>query len=75
MNINYMEEKDIAEVVEISDSDGNTYSCAYSGWDMRFEYKVGDVKRIDNFCLDPSIECASGIHFFKTREEAEEYEK
>ena len=39
-----------------------------------FKYKVGDtLKPTKEFELDRWIECAPGIHFFITREEAENY--
>lgn len=64
----------VAEVVSIEDSDGNPVSVAFSKWNGSYGYRFGEVKRVDNFCLDPSVECAPGIHFFKTKEEAEAYE-
>lgn len=64
----------VAEVVSIEDSDGNPVFVAFSKWNGSFSYHVGEVKRVVNFCLDPSVECAPGIHFFKTKEEAEAYE-
>ena len=45
-----------------------------SGHDSTFVYKKGaTMKPVAAFCDDPCIECASGIHFFMTREEAEDY--
>lgn len=38
-----------------------------------FEYKRGDVLEIDNFNTKYNIECGEGIHFFRTKEEAERY--
>ena len=38
-----------------------------------FSYYVGDVIEVFNFNCEYNIECAAGIHFFKTRKEAEEY--
>jgi hypothetical protein len=50
--------------------EGEGVSCH----DDTFEYKVGDtVRPIKPFCEDRWEECASGIHFFLTREEAEAY--
>ena len=47
-----------------------------SEYDETFEYKVGEtVRPREPFCKDRWQECASGIHFFLTREEAEEYLK
>ncbi len=36
-------------------------------------YETGSITRPDAFCDDKRIECAAGIHFFMTREEAQEY--
>ena len=42
--------------------------------DPSFSYKVGEtVRPVEPFDEDRWDECASGIHFFITREEAEEY--
>ena len=47
---------------------------AYSNHDNTFTYKVGEtVKPSAKFDLDRWNECAPGIHFFITREEAERY--
>jgi hypothetical protein len=47
---------------------------AVSQHDSTFAYKTGETVRPANgFCDDPRIECAAGIHFFITREEAEAY--
>ncbi len=47
---------------------------AISGYDPTFVYKVGEtVKPTHPYCEDRWIECTSGIHFFITREEAEQW--
>lgn len=38
-----------------------------------FKYTVGKIVRPDAFDPNPLVECSSGIHFFITKEEAEEY--
>ena len=43
------------------------------GFYNNFKYTVGLEIEIFDFCLEYNIECAEGIHFFRTREEAEEY--
>ena len=45
---------------------------AYSNYKF-FSYYVGDVIEIFDFNCQYNVECAKGIHFFKTREEAENY--
>jgi hypothetical protein len=46
---------------------------ARSSWDPEFEYRTGETVRPDTWCDDWTQECASGIHFFITRAEAEAY--
>ncbi len=41
--------------------------------DSDFKYTVGKIVKVKNFCNDPRIECAAGIHFFMTEIEAREY--
>ena len=49
-------------------------SVGHSLHDSSFEYKVCDiVKPKEPFCEDRWNECSSGIHFFITRKEAEDY--
>ena len=58
---------DKAKVLEIIGADR-----AYSNHKF-FSYYVGDVIEIFDFNCQYNVECAEGIHFFKTREEAENY--
>ena len=45
-----------------------------SVFDSEFKYRVGDkITPRNGFDLAYNIECAPGIHFFLTREEAEAY--
>ena len=37
------------------------------------KYTVGKIVRPDSFDPDPTVECSHGIHFFITRQEAEDY--
>ena len=41
--------------------------------DSRVIYRAGEVVHPDKYDPDPRIECTHGIHFFLSREEAEEY--
>jgi hypothetical protein len=59
---------DKAKVLEIIGS-----NRAYSKHKF-FSYYVGDVIEVFNFNCEYNKECAEGIHFFRTREEAENYE-
>ena len=58
---------DKAKVLEIIGGDR-----AYSKYKF-FSYYVGDVIEIFDFNCEYNVECEKGIHFFKTREEAENY--
>ena len=58
---------DKAKVLEIIGADR-----AYSNHKF-FSYYVGDIIEIFDFNCQYNVECAKGIHFFKTREEAENY--
>lgn len=58
-----------AEVLEIIGAD-----VAYSTWDFDFAYRAGETVRPEwPYDENRWHECASGIHFFITREEAECY--
>ena len=41
--------------------------------DIDFKYHVGDEIEIEDFDENYNVECGAGIHFFLTREEAENY--
>ena len=65
-----------AKVVSITTLDGkgaSVLTVAYSSYDNTFLYKVGETVEVDNFDPDRWNECAPGIHFFITREEAVRY--
>ena len=66
---------DKAKVVAIEKKDGSesriTEVC--SSYDKEFIYRVGEVVSVDNFDENRWNECAPGIHFFITREEALRY--
>jgi len=65
---------DKAVVLEIKSLDGSTdYKTGISFQDSGFIYNVGEtVYPKEPYCTDID-ECASGIHFFLTRKEAEDY--
>ena len=62
-----------AEVLEITDRDGKAYDQAISSHDNSFVYRVGETVEVPDFCEDRWEECATGIHFFLTPEEAWDY--
>lgn len=66
-----------AQVISIVDKYGNAVETAYSAHDSDFFYHVGDTVTPENAPYDEDrfYECASGIHFFMSAEEAWEYAK
>ena len=63
-----------AEVLSITSLNGDKeFTEAYSGHDKSFIYKVGETVRVEDFNEDRWNECSTGIHFFITRAEAENY--
>ena len=44
-----------------------------SAYDLNFIYEVGKIVKVDDFCDNRWFECAPGIHFFLTEEEAINY--
>ena len=56
---------------KITDTEG--HEVLYSSYDNSFEYRLGQEIDIKDFNLMYNVECASGFHFFRTREEAEKY--
>lgn len=59
---------EFAEVIEVF---GAEYGV--SSYDGKTEYRVGDTVYPDKFSEEWQVECESGIHFFITRIEAENY--
>ena len=49
------------------------HDVLHSKYDDSFEYRLGQEIEIKEFNLMYNIECESGFHFFRTREEAENY--
>ena len=66
---------DKAKVLEIQNIDGSKADVEFvcSQFDRSFQYKVGEVVSVDDFCEDRWNECSQGIHFFINRQEAVEY--
>ena len=56
---------------KITDMSG--HDVLHSQYDNSFEYRLGQEIEIKDFNLMYNVECASGFHFFRTREEAENY--
>ena len=51
------------------------HEVLHSQYDNNFEYRLGQEIVIEDFNLMYNVECASGFHFFRTRKEAEEYNR
>ena len=64
-----------AFVIGIENPDGSDSELTEieSDYDADFIYRVGNTVEVDNFDEDRKNECAPGIHFFITRQEAVDY--
>ena len=64
-----------AKVISITTPSGDNADITNvaSGYDPNFIYRVGETVEVDNFDEDRWNECAPGIHFFITRQEAVDY--
>ena len=64
---------DKAKVLSILAWDGRQLRYAGSKYDPYFEYEVGKTVSVDYYEEDRWDECAPGIHFFISRQEAADY--
>ena len=63
-----------AKVLSITAVDGSEeVKEIASDKDSNFIYRVGEIVRVNNFDENRWNECSTGIHFFITRREAEQY--
>ena len=64
-----------AEVLSITTLDGEDdgLTSIPSNYDSDFIYRVGTTVEVEDFETDRWDECAAGIHFFITRQEAVQY--
>ena len=64
-----------AEVLSITTLDGEDdgVTSVPSNYDSDFIYRVGTTVEVEDFETDRWDECAAGIHFFITRQEAVQY--
>ena len=64
-----------AKVLSITNPDGSNpeVTSAISGRDSKFIYSVGEIVEVKDFDTNRWNECAPGIHFFITRQEAIDY--
>ena len=64
---------EFAKVLSIVSRGGKKINIGHASHDGT-EYKVGKIVKPDKYDHDFRVECSHGIHFFITREEAENYE-
>ena len=64
-----------AKVISITNPDGSPSNVTSipSSWDSNFIYTIGDIVEVADFNTNRWNECAPGIHFFITRQEAVNY--
>ena len=64
-----------AKVISITNPDGSPSNVTSipSSWDSNFIYTIGEIVEVDDFDTNRWNECAPGIHFFITRQEAVNY--
>ena len=64
-----------AVVLSITNKDGTDSGLSEikSGYDSNFIYRVGETVSVDDFNDNRWVECAPGVHFFITRQEAVDY--
>ena len=64
-----------AKVISITNPDGSPSNVTSipSSWDSNFVYGIGDTVEVADFDTNRWNECAPGIHFFITRQEAVNY--
>ena len=62
-----------AKVISINGMCEKGLKCC-SSYSDKFIYEVGKMVEVKDFDLMYNVECSSGIHFFWTKEEAEDYD-
>lgn len=63
----------VLSITKLDGSEANGITKAVSNYDSSFVYKVGKIVEVKNFDPNRWNECAPGIHFFITRQEAVDY--
>ena len=64
---------DKAKFISITTPEGTPVDSAISQYTKTFAYRVGETVSVDDFDDNRWNECAPGIHFFITRQEAVDY--
>ena len=65
--------KAVCLAIENPDGSGSGLIDVSSNYDKDFVYRIGETVEVPNFDEDRTHECAPGIHFFITRQEAVDY--
>ena len=63
----------VLEVIDLDDDKREVLSCVNMSYNVRTEYKVGEMVYPDSFDEDRWNECSHGIHFFINKQEAINY--
>ena len=63
----------VLEVIDLDDDKREVLSCVNMSYNVRTEYKVGEMVYPDSFDEDRWNECSHGIHFFINKQEAIDY--
>jgi len=64
---------EFAKVLEITKDGENLQECKNWNANYPLTYKVGEIVRPDKYDPDPRIDCTHGIHFFISKQEAEDW--
>jgi hypothetical protein len=64
---------ELVKVLAIYGKDGKPVQKTIGSYDKKTVYEVGKYVKPDSYCSDIRIDCSHGIHFFLTREEAENW--
>jgi hypothetical protein len=64
-----------AKVLSIETADGKKAKTGYGLHQDEFVYTASKIVRPDSYNDDPRIECSNGIHFFITKQEAQNYKR
>jgi len=64
---------EFAIVEEITSHDGKQLKFTQGLYNQAFLYEVGQTVAPDSYDASPLIECSNGIHFFITKQEAEDW--
>jgi hypothetical protein len=64
---------ELVKVLAIYGKNGKSVQKITGSYDKKTVYEVGKFVKPDSYCNDIRIDCSHGIHFFLTKEEAENW--